>query len=200
LAGALRSKAEEPLLGAGKGLRFVTPLGAEIETSAPLLKAALLLLSERFPEGIRASELISSAISALRERGLGREAQASGEELSATVDDLIALCERRHLELLPWTCRVEREIAERPRVSALSRLEAEVHGWVCSPRHDPVMLEPLPRVVVSLLDGSRGPEALCRDVAAVVANEGISVGASEEDLPARVGEAVIAARDLGLLI
>jgi len=163
-AGKLVPTSEEPLLGPGRRLGFRAPTGAVVEADRPLLKAALLVLAEAWPEGLRAPHLVSAAMTVLRHRGLLEQAAVDAAEVDRTVDDLLALCQRRLLELLPWSPRPERDPSARPAVSALCRLEAARSPFVTSPWHEPLPLDDATRVVVRLLDGSRDLDRLARDL------------------------------------
>lgn len=145
-------------------MRFAVAGGVELEVDQPLLKAALLLLAEAFPEGRRVQELMGQAVVQLRERGLLEAAEVDEQTIDRTVADLVELCHRRFIELLPWTPVVERKIATRPDVGRLTRFESEHRRAITTPRHEPHHPDGFDRVILSLLDGTRDIEALVREI------------------------------------
>lgn len=205
-SGKLAPTSEEPLLGRGKLLGFRAPTGAVIEADRPLLKAALLVLAEAWPEGLRAPHLMSAAAAVLRHRGLLEQAGIDEAEVDRTIDDLAALCQRRLIEILPWTPHPERELSAQPEVSAVCRLEAGRAPLVTSPAHEPIALDDVSRVVVQLLDGSRDLDRLALDLRAFLESGELRLpGGAHEEIDGEavfdLARAAIArVRSLGLLV
>lgn len=166
LAGQLEVDAAEPLLGPGEPLKFRAATGAVIEADRPLQKAALLVLSRAWPHGLQSSELMSAAISELRQRGLLEVAAVFPEQIEQTILDLLELVDRRQLELLPWTPELTAQLGDRPTLQPLVRHEAE-RGVVTSLRHEPLQVDSLRAQIFELLDGQHTHEMLVRELHAL---------------------------------
>jgi SAM-dependent methyltransferase len=160
----LTPQAEEPLLGPGKRLAFRTESGVIIESDRPLLKAALLVLSEAWPAGMRPQTLVAASLASLRERGLVDPSSASEALIRETMSDLLALVRRRLVEILPWAPRLAAEVPARPVARPLVRVEAELSPVVTCPTHEPMSLEEPIRTVIRLLDGTRDARALVAEL------------------------------------
>lgn len=201
-AASLECGSAEPLLGPGKPLGFKTARGAVIGVDRPLLKASLLVLSAAYPEGLRAPELAGAALSELRRRGLLEECQIDEDEMTRTVDDLVELARRRHVELLPWTARRAPATGRYPEVPVVTRLEVERRKVITSSRHEPYPVDDFIRAVVGLLDGSRDFDAVAREVEAYVEIGEIQMPVSPEQ-PMAIGDLVASSLrhilNLGLL-
>ena len=143
-----------------------------MEHPDPLVAPLVELLSRRFPE--------APAFEDLR-RALGAGAAETERALWAAVDaDLVAL----HVHAPVYAAAA----GERPRASALARLQARAAIDVTSLRHENVrMEEPAARLLLELLDGTRDRAALRADLAV----------AGGPDLPPDALEASLA--DLGAL-
>lgn len=205
LAARLVPQAEEPLLGPGRPLSFAAPSGAVIEAERPLLKAALLVLSEGWPRGYSAQALISEAVGQLRVRDLASEQTVSEEEIQLVMSDLAVLCRRRQIELLGWRPQLLEEVPECPWVHPVTRAEAERSPWVTTVRHEAVQLDSFTRAVVRLLDGTRSFRVLAAAMAqridgGLVQLEGeLPPGPRDEAVAPLVMQAVVTAGNLGLL-
>lgn len=174
-AGDLRVLSEEPLLGPDHPLRFGTDWGVTVEATRPLLKAALLTLAQRWPEGLRARELTTAALGQLRERGLLERCPIDDGEIGQTLQELMLLCRRRLLELLPWTPPLGRAQGERPCATRVARAEARRSATVTLPRHSPLALDPVRRLVLQRSDGSRDRAMLVSELRSAVDAEELSL-------------------------
>jgi hypothetical protein len=201
-AANLVCESAEPLLGPGKPLGFRTPRGAVIGVDRPLLKAALLVLSASYPGGLRARELVGAAMGELRRRGLLDEHGIDEDEVMRTVDDLVELTRRRHVELLPWTPRELAPKGRFPEVPLITRLEVERRKIITSSRHEAHPVDDFIAAVVALLDGSRDLDAVAREIASYVEIGELALPASPER-PMTVVELVASSlrhlQNLGLL-
>ncbi len=155
-------------------IRLLGAASAEsaVEHPDPLVAPLVEILSRRFPE--------APAFEDLR-RALGAGAAETERALWAAVDaDLVAL----HVHAPVYAAAA----GERPRASALARLQARAAIDVTSLRHENVrMEEPAARLLLELLDGTRDRAALRADLAV----------AGGPDLPPDALEASLA--DLGAL-
>jgi len=135
---------------------FTTPSGLKISARSHVLKAALLELGKWWPRGLTVDQLVERANLLLELRRVLKPGEAvSAEERAALGRDLYELCHLGHVEMALREPDVEVEVPERPRVSALTRHEAEHLEVVSNPRHDLVPLDPYERRLVAHLDGSR---------------------------------------------
>jgi SAM-dependent methyltransferase/methyltransferase-like protein len=198
--------AEEPLLGPGKSLVFRTQGGAEIASTEPLLKAALLVLSDAWPAALPAQQLIGAAMGTLRERGLLEAARVDEARIRTTLRDLTLLARRRLIEILPWAPQLHGSIPARPLVRALTRVEAARSPIVTSPSHESMVLDEPTRTVVRLLDGTRDLRALIGELSDRIDSGELTVTPDVRRGPSRaahlaelLGQIVKRIRRLGLL-
>ena len=144
----------------------------DVEHSDPLVAPLVRVLARRFPDAVAVGDL---------RRSLGVAAADVERALWAAVDaDFVAL----HVHAPQYAAIA----GERPRASALARLQAERAIDVTSLRHENVrMEEPAARRLLTLLDGTRDRDALRAGLAA----------AGGPELPPDALEASLA--DLGAL-
>ena len=123
----------------------------EVEHADPLVAPLVRVLARHFPEALPVRDL---------RRTLGAGAADAERAVWAAVDaDLVAL----HVRAPAYAASA----GERPRASALARLQAEQAIDVTSLRHENVrMEEPAARMLLALLDGTRDRAALRADLAA----------------------------------
>jgi SAM-dependent methyltransferase len=123
----------------------------QVEHAHPLVVSLVRVLARHFPEALAASDL---------QRALAVDGAELERALWSAVDaDLVAL----HAHAPVYAAGA----GERPRASALARLQAERSIDVTSLRHENVrMEEPAARLLLGLLDGTRDRAALRADLAA----------------------------------
>ena len=133
---------------------FAGPGGAHLTTDHPLVVGALQRLGDAWPAAPHVAEL------------------AAGGEL-ATVCDALLRCYAANLVRLHVDPPAVSVVApERPRVSALARLEAAQGEMLTTARHTGLRLDDeLGRRLVTLLDGTRDRHALLAELASAVAME-----------------------------
>lgn len=146
-------RVSEIALGPGELMGFETGRGARIDTEEPLLKAALLVLSEAWPRGLLIEELHEEARVMLRL--VGHDVDRFGTETArdALLDDLNVLAARGGLEVHAWSPDIPSELDYRPKLTPVARLEFERGGPITGARHEPVELEPLLVALAIALDG-----------------------------------------------
>lgn len=190
---------------------FRTASGAQISVRSAPLKAALVEIGRAWPRGLDLAGLLSRATLQLQvRRALAPEAQLDDAARAGLVTDLLELGRLGHLELRLGDPDVAREPPEAPRVSALTRLEAERDGYVTSPHHEVVPLAPFARELVRALDGSRDREALTARLREAVeagglaaegpGGEPLSTEALAEALPALVERTIAELTAAGLIL
>lgn len=129
---------------------FRSPDGASIRSNLPAVKSAMACLGRSWPRAVSFDELAS-------EVGPG-----GGEILP---DLLLRTCASGLVELHAMASRFVVEVSERPRTSALARVQAASGASVTTLRHSSVEIQDrLARELIRLLDGTRDRAALLRDL------------------------------------
>jgi len=165
-AGCPRPAAPAPDLSPAAAEEFRGPEGAALSTADPLLKAALLSLAEAWPRPLPLDVLADRAAARLPPTpagGAGGPRALAGPLLDAYLAHLVEL----HVHASPFVP----DVTERPVASPLARLQAADSPWVTNLRHRTVDLGPLDRVVLRLLDGTRGRAALVDALADLAARD-----------------------------
>jgi methyltransferase-like protein len=150
-----RPQTAKPDVKSDQPEKFVLDDGTTASTKAPIFKAALLELFERWPAAVPFGELFDAAAGALQ---LDQEQRAAPRALLAAllVRGYIAHLVAIHCEPFPFVPAV----SERPRASRLARLMAGQQTRVPTLRHRMVILPPLDRAVLKLADGTRSTEQI----------------------------------------
>ena len=147
-------------------MRFVSEKEGEVTTTHPLSKAAFLELGSIWPRWIRVSDLLAAARARVSSAG-GRPADAQDE--ARLLRFLLASYSANVTQLQSTPCPFVTEISERPRASALARLQARTRTKVTNLRHESVRLEdPLVRAFLGLLDGTRDHAMIASEMAAAI--------------------------------
>jgi methyltransferase-like protein len=139
-------------LGPGAVEEFRTPRGLPVTVGDPLVKAALLHLAEVWPAAVPFRDLVAAA----RVR-LGRAARpappADAPDSRLLLASLLKCTAPGAVEFRLTPPRLVVSLSERPRTTALARLQAATGAPVVSLRHEVVTLDPLDRRVLPHLDG-----------------------------------------------
>jgi methyltransferase-like protein len=157
-----RPQSETPDIASDAVEKFVLDDGTTASTNAPILKAALVLLFERWPQAVAFDELLAVIVSRLK---LDGDAANSGRPLLASflargyVSHLVAV----HCE--PF--RLTMTLTERPRASRLVRVLAASQATVPNQRHRLIALLPLAKVVAILADGTRTIEQIASEASSL---------------------------------
>ncbi|MGZ5382334.1 MAG: methyltransferase regulatory domain-containing protein, partial [Thermoanaerobaculia bacterium] len=155
-----------PSIASDEPLRFVAERDRELTTTHPLSKAAFLELGETWPRWISIPDLLAAARARVLAAG-GRLATAEDE--TRLLRFLLAAYGADVTKLRSMACPFVTEISERPRASALARLQARTLATVTNLGHQSVRLEDaLVRRFVQLLDGTRDRTAIEREMAAAL--------------------------------
>jgi len=130
-------------------------------TANPLLKAALAVLGERWPQRLHFSELRRCAAERVR-RGPATSEPAVDDAGAVDLGHFLQRCYAigfvdLHVSCSPFVTAV----SERPRTSRLARLQLQSGPVVCSLRHKTLKIEDsLGRSLIRLCDGTRDRSAL----------------------------------------
>jgi 2-polyprenyl-3-methyl-5-hydroxy-6-metoxy-1,4-benzoquinol methylase/methyltransferase-like protein len=152
-AGQFAPATEPAPLLAEEAVTFRGRAGAEVKTSHPILKAALLCLDEAWPRVVPYGTLLAMA----RERA---RAQTSDRDDVALADMLWYCFTHNLLHMRRTPDRFRVEPSERPRASALARAQARAKCDVTSLRHLTVRLQEHTSRVLAELDGTADRAAL----------------------------------------
>ncbi len=126
---------------------FQAPNHAQVSTNNPLIKSAMVILSESWPGGVRFEELL--------ERAGSRVKLATDEaEAARLAEALLKMCASGLVELHARAPVVVREPAQCPLASPLARVQAEQDQPLTTLNGAALQLaDPLSRRLVPLLDG-----------------------------------------------
>jgi SAM-dependent methyltransferase len=161
-----RPETPDPDVASDEPVRFVSEKDGNVTTPHPLSKAAFLVLGAIWPRWVAVSDLLSAARARV---------SAAGGPL-ATVEDetrllrfLLGSYGANVTQLQSTACPFVTEVSERPRASALSRLQARTLTTVTNLKHQSVRLEdPLVRTFLELLDGTRDRMTIASEMAAAL--------------------------------
>jgi methyltransferase-like protein/trans-aconitate methyltransferase len=141
---------------------FVRPGGAELETTHPLICAALKSLWSHWPSEVSFEALLATARGAGAAESTGRTDGDEAENLAVALARAYR-CGFLHLHVLPH--EVTNVISERPSVSRLTRFLLERGESATNQLHVSMRFpDSVSRRLVQLLDGTRDRETLKRDL------------------------------------
>lgn len=127
-----------------------------LEVEHPLTKAALGVLTDRYPDALSFGELVAAAGAAVAAAGGGRYA----DEVGDLFGELFSLFAHQGVAASIHPRRFAAP-GERPRATALALAQVAVGlGHLATPHHTTLSLDPLAQRLVSLLDGTRDLSAL----------------------------------------
>ncbi len=148
--------------------RFINPAGKPLPVAQPVMKAAVIALSNAYPDALTYSDLLTAARRVMSE--------CCGSE---NIDDSVFQGELFKLVMahgiMPSIGGEFHAVApgERPCAHALARLQARSTAWrVCGLRHVALDLDPLARTLLGLLDGSRNVDELKAIMRATLVQDG----------------------------
>jgi SAM-dependent methyltransferase len=161
VASPARTETSGPSLAAGEIAQFKTPTGATRDVGDPLLKAAMLELAAQWPRGLAMRELAMAARARLEASGVPQpEIRYVDGQVSYLRDEMLRNYALGVVELHVWLPRFAATPSQRPKASALARLQAAEGSRVTNLRHELVKLDGVLRHFVELLDGTRDRAAL----------------------------------------
>src|SRR5260370_39418469 len=163
----------EPDLNSPNVEKFETPDGVTLNSSDPLVKAAMVCLSEIWPQAVPFNTLVKQA----RERLVNKDAKAENDvqTLGQAFLSFYVSGSTSFLELYLQPPRFCSKVSERPEASPLARLQAASSNRVTNLRHESVYLGEFERHIVQNLDGSLDRAALIRALTDLVAKVELTV-------------------------
>lgn len=178
----LRCEAAGVELHSDAPLVFTDPQGVEGTTHHPLVKAALLCLSESSPRPVEHGELHARARArldpALRLEG-ARSFAVDARELD---DSLLRLYRAGSIELSTLPAVAAEVPGVRPLASPWARRRAAAGETITNLRHQPVAMEPLNRQLLVLADGTRDRAKLLDDLCIAAERNAIEILAGGEPI------------------
>ncbi len=174
VAASTRPKSEIRDVASDQLEHFSTGKGADVTTPHPLSKAAFLELGAIWPRWISiAGPSRRRACARLGGRG---PPSPTAEDETRLLRFLLASYGGEVTELRSMACPFVTEISERPRASALARLQARTATEVTTLAHTSVFLvDPHVRHFLQLLDGTRDRAAIGNAMAAALREAGPAV-------------------------
>ena len=153
--------------------QFRAPHGPILTTPNSIVKAAMLILAEQWPRAVSFADLRAAARSRV-DNNLLSVPYAATVALDAEVlgSDLLQCLAVGVVEVRTRPPRFATAAGERPKVSALTRLQAEKGLPVTNLRHEPVVPDEFNRQLLRHLDGRRDRSALL-DVLAELVSQGV---------------------------
>jgi len=161
VASPLRPVSATPDLASDKAEQFLRPndsLG--LASSTPVVKAAMTILAERWPQDIDVGALPTMARARLAGSPLGAQVTPEPRDAEMVATEVLRCYASGLVDLRVEPSRLTTEVGERPRVSTVARQEAQAGGRVTNLRHEPIALDDLTRQVIQRLDGATDRDAL----------------------------------------
>ena len=204
VASSVSPKSARPDVDSLAEEEFLGPKGSAIKTSRPLIKSAMLVLGEIWPQSLPCSELLAKAQCRIYQ-GLPVDRFNFDQEAASLGEVLLRAYAAGLLELhvCPW--RFVTEISERPVVSPLARLQVRDGSIITTLRHTSIKVEDnLGRLLLTFLDGTRDRAILLQDMnAAVESNSVVQLGetrASKKIFPDDLEKKLAELAQLALLV
>ena len=174
VASAARPATAEINLAPGILQSFRTPQELTLETAFPLTKSALTVLKDHWPRAIAIDALCEEAIERLgnlKDRTVD-DIQHSQQVLAK---DLLHCYTSNVVELHTWQADFVIDVSERPRISNLAAYLIGQERPVVNQRHEVVNLDPVPKQLAKILDGSRDRAAMLTHLSELVAGGTLAV-------------------------
>lgn len=167
--------------------RFSLPDGGSYPVAHPLTKAALLHLAAVFPDSVAFPVLQAQAQRMLCDAG----AEEHAARAAHLHEELFALVAHQAVRMTLRAQRLSHEAAERPRATALARVQAESGiGHVATPRHTTIQLDDFSTRLIGYLDGARDSAELAERLAADIASGDLRIPGGPEADSGQVAERV----------
>ena len=157
VSGLIQPHRKSPDIRLGAMEKFSTSTGATVTTSNAITKAALLVLTERWPQALSFTDLVSAAHN--RIHGLVPQGPTPPDRHTLANDLLYGYANglvELHASASPFAPRA----GERPVVSPLARWQAQAGRPVTSLRHEVLHPTSALRSLLPLLDGTRSRETI----------------------------------------
>lgn len=172
IASPVRPDAADLDLQSRHTVAFLGPKKAVLHTDSPLIQAALVTLSEAWPQALHFNTLLAAARAACG-RGAVESAASIDEDADILEDALLRAYAGSVIEFYSHPPRFVLQPGEYPVASPLARLQSREGSRVTTLHHHNITIEdPLGRYFLQLLDGTRNRAALLDDLARFVVADG----------------------------
>jgi methyltransferase-like protein/cyclopropane fatty-acyl-phospholipid synthase-like methyltransferase len=185
IAAQIHPETERTDLHKHEVVTFLGPKRSSLKTDNPLLKAALMLLSEAWPQAVHFADLLAKACD-MSGQGAVEDGKGESEGSRALGELLLRAYAGGIAEFSLQPPQFVAQPGVRPVASPLVRLQSRESNKVINLRHANVAIEDaLGRQLLQLLDGSRDRNALVNDLVASIESGLITIqkeGATVEDI------------------
>lgn len=165
-AAEIRPQSPQPDLASPSLESFASTTGHAVNTSEPIVKAALVQLGKIWPKSIVFEELLDTCGRQLTE--LGRPADTSGRDATILGDGLLHGAAGGMIDLRANWPTLTTEISATPAISPLARAQLAAASVIANRRHEAVNLNEFERFVLVRTDGTQSIEDLVRYIVAGV--------------------------------
>jgi len=163
--------------------------GGTLSTGSPIIKAALIVLGERWPETLPFEQLMDEAIRRLIPDAAGQAAQR--ERLAEVLAKNLVHCfAQRAVQFYVSALSITSRVSERPRSFSVARLQSESTARVTSLLHELVMLNEVDRQLVRLANGERTRDQIRGQLEGLVREGKLIPAAGIKDDPAKLQKAL----------
>jgi methyltransferase-like protein/SAM-dependent methyltransferase len=186
IAAPLRPESAAPNLHSSGFEKFVTPSGASASSCHPIVKSALTILSEEWPQAVPFAALRARARTKLQGRPvedpatIRQDEHLLGEAFLKFYTSVAGLMEFRVVPL-----RLTPRPGPQPRAGALTRWQAKTGTQVTNLRHELITLNDFGRQLLLKLDGQTPRATLMREMTALVENGTFTLQQNGEKVTAR---------------
>ena len=151
-------RVQEPPINFTKGVQttFLSRSGAPVTTPMPLLKAAIVELTERWPAAVRFDELLAASCVRLGVEVTDHERTLLGRAI------LLVLTTADMVEVSLEPSKFTISPGEKPVASALARQQAKLEPIVTTGRHEATRLAPAEQHAIQALDGANSVADVAR--------------------------------------
>jgi methyltransferase-like protein/SAM-dependent methyltransferase len=173
IASRTRPETELVDLSPGNNVTFrAIGSSAQIETGSAVTKAALVILTERWPHAIKTEELISAALERASLFIPPHEAEIFRQNL---MQDLFQCFLANLIQVKTWQPICALKVTERPKAFAVAAHQAKTQDFVVNVWHETVQLDRVGREVIQALNGKRDRLELTQHLIQLVRDDVLNV-------------------------
>jgi methyltransferase-like protein/cyclopropane fatty-acyl-phospholipid synthase-like methyltransferase len=188
-------------------VNFKCPNGRGIKTAHPVLKALMFTLNEAWPTSLQLSEIVNRVEKRLSESLVVGE-QESFAIPKVCLSQLMQMMIRGDVDVRFIPDRFTEQCTNKPTVSAYARLQATRDALVTTQRHGTTQLDPLTRLILPYIDGTRDRIQLAECIGKLAAEGKIKInfqgGAAPTNMSAvhatAIDKIILQLRRLALLV
>ncbi len=160
-----KPKSEKVDLNPGKVESFALADGRNVDSDVPVVKAALLHLSNIWPEVLPMDDIFKVACDKLRENSVAVD-ESQFEQMKAVLFETILRAYAANVLLLrSQSFPFVRELTEKPKSSPLARMQAELQlAKVTNMLHEIVNTDILANHMLMLMDGTRDRNQITEEI------------------------------------